>query len=61
MAQIFPRWTNNLPLYLAVGGALVATAAVAAVWYYFSPSYTDVGYQPKQPVANNLIQAGNLK
>jgi hypothetical protein len=61
VAQIFPRWTNNLPLYLAVGGALAATAAVAAVWYYFSPRYTDVGYQPVQPVAySHRLHAGEL-
>src|SRR5438874_11809103 len=27
-----------------------STLAVAGVWYFFSPWYTDVGYRPIQPV-----------
>ena len=34
-----------------VGGALTATAVTAGVWYYFTPKYFRVGYQPIQPVA----------
>ena len=45
MPAIFPKWTNRLPLYVIVSGAL------AGVWYYFTPKYTRVGYQPVQPVA----------
>jgi hypothetical protein len=61
VAQIFPRWTNSLPLYLALGGVLAATAAVAGIWYYFSPKYTDVGYAPIQPVAySHKLHAGDL-
>ncbi len=51
MSDIFPKWTNRLPLYVIVGGAMVATAVTAGVWYYFTPKYTRVGYQPIQPVA----------
>lgn len=29
------------------GGGILT---IAIVWYYFSPSFTDVGYQPVQPV-----------
>jgi len=50
LAQIFPEWTNKLPTYLAIGVVVLAAAAVAFVWYYFSPWYTDVGYRPLQPV-----------
>jgi hypothetical protein len=50
LAQLFPKWTNNIQTYLAVGTAFMAVAAVAFVWYYFSPWYTDVGYRPSQPV-----------
>jgi len=34
------------------GLSLVATAvlATAGVWYYFTPKYTRVGYEPEQPV-----------
>jgi hypothetical protein len=61
VAQIFPRWTNELPLRLAVGGLVVTALAVAGVWYYFSPRYTDVGYQPVQPVPySHKLHAGDL-
>lgn len=50
MPNIFPRWTNRLPLLALVGLLLVGTAATAAVWYYFTPKYTRVGYSPIQPV-----------
>jgi hypothetical protein len=51
MSDLFPKWTNRLPLHLAVGGLLVATAVTAGTWYYFTPKYTRVGYQPIQPVS----------
>ncbi len=51
MSDIFPKWTNRLPLRIIAGGLILGTAAVAGIWYYFTPKYTDVGYQPIQPVA----------
>ena len=61
MAQIFPRWTNELPLRVAVGGAVVGALVVGGIWYYFSPRYTDVGYQPVQPIAySHKLHAGDL-
>ena len=50
MSDIFPKWTNKLPSRVLVGLALLGTAAVIGVTYYFTPKYTDVGYQPVQPV-----------
>ena len=50
MSAIFPKWTNRLPLMIIMGGGLCATAVTAGVWYYFTPKYTRVGYQPIQPV-----------
>ena len=50
MSQIFPKWTNTLPLKLAVALFMVAGSVTAGVWYYFTPKYTRVGYQPIQPV-----------
>ena len=50
MSQIFPKWTNTLPLKLAAALLLVGGSVTAGVWYYFSPKYTLVGYQPVQPV-----------
>lgn len=61
MAQIFPRWTNELPLRLAAASVVVGGLLVAGIWYYFSPEYTDVGYQPVQPVAySHKLHAGEL-
>lgn len=51
MSDIFPKWTNRLPLQVLVGAVLTGSAVVAGVWYYFTPKYTRVGYQPAQPVA----------
>jgi hypothetical protein len=50
MSDIFPRWTNKLPGQIIAGAILTGTAVSAAVWYYFTPKYTRVGYQPVQPV-----------
>jgi hypothetical protein len=50
MSAIFPKWTSRLPAILIVGGALTATSVVGGLWYYFTPKYTRVGYQPVQPV-----------
>lgn len=51
MSDIFPKWTNRLPLLLVTGVMVVGGTVVAGVWYYFTPKYTRVGYQPIQPVA----------
>jgi hypothetical protein len=50
MSDIFPKWTNRLPLQIIVGAALVGTVGTLGVTYYFTPKYTRVGYQPIQPV-----------
>jgi len=58
---IFPRWTLKVPLLLAVGIPTVAVLVVCAAWYYGSPWYTDVGYQPVQPVPySHKLHAGDL-
>ncbi len=36
---------------IIICGGLVGTAVTAGVWYYFTPKYFLVGYQPIQPVA----------
>jgi hypothetical protein len=56
VAVLFPRWTNKVPLALAAGLPLGLVAVVFAVWYWFSPRYTDVGYQPDQPIAFSHAQ-----
>lgn len=50
MSDIFPKWTNRLPARVLAGALIVGTTALAGVWYYFTPKYTRVGYQPIQPV-----------
>ena len=61
MAQIFSEWTNKVPLYIVLALALVAPAAALGVWYFFSPEYTDVGYQPEQPIAySHELHVGQL-
>ena len=43
MAQIFPKWTNDIPRVglpvLTVLGGLVTFA----MWFWMSPKHTDVG------------------
>ncbi|HPY30203.1 MAG TPA: cytochrome c3 family protein [Verrucomicrobiota bacterium] len=51
MSAIFPKWTNRLPLLLLTALLFVGGGGIAGVWYYFTPKYTRVGYQPLQPVA----------
>src|SRR5438067_13475348 len=51
MSDIFPKWTNRLPSIIIIGALLVGTGVTGGLWYYFSNSYANVGYQPIQPVA----------
>jgi len=51
MSDIFPKWTNKLPLQIIVGAAVLGAGVATGIWYYFTPKYTRVGYQPVQPVA----------
>ena len=61
MSAIFPKWTNRLPVLIITGTVLLGTAVTAGVWYYFTPKYTRVGYQPIQPVAfSHATHAGQL-
>jgi hypothetical protein len=46
---------------IIIGVMLIGGAVTAGVWYYFTPKYTRVGYQPIQPVAfSHAIHAGQL-
>ena len=51
MSDIFPKWTNRLPALVLAGAAVMGTVGVAGAWYYFTPKYSRVGYQPIQPVS----------
>lgn len=61
MGQIFPKWTNNIPVILTVVVPFIAIAVIGGIWYYFSPEFTDVGYAPKQPIPfSHKLHAGDL-
>lgn len=61
MRLLFPPWTNRLPLYLGLALPVVAATVVGGIWYWFSPSYTDVGYEPVQPLPfSHKLHAGEL-
>jgi hypothetical protein len=58
---IFPRWTNNVPIAIGLLAPLAGAALIFAVWYWFSPWYTDVGYRPEQPVPySHKLHAGDM-
>jgi hypothetical protein len=61
MGNFFPRWTNWLPLKLAVAAGFIVFGVSLAVPYYFTPKYTRVGYEPTQPVPfSHKVHAGQL-
>jgi len=61
LAQIFSKWTNHLPHIVLLGVIFGGVSSVAFVWYYFSPSYLEVGYRPTQPVPySHKLHAGDL-
>lgn len=51
MANIFPRWSNWLPIKIVICLLVLGGAVTAGMWYYFTPKYSRVGYQPIQPVS----------
>src|SRR5688572_674820 len=61
MANIFPRSSNLLPLKIVFCLMILGGAVTAGMWYYFTPKYTRVGYEPTQPVPfSHKIHAGQL-
>jgi hypothetical protein len=61
LAQIFPEWTNKLPLILILGAVVAFMSLVGFFWYYGSPKYTDVGFRPTQPIKySHKLHAGDL-
>lgn len=61
MANIFPKATNLIILKAMFALSIVGGLATVAVWYYFTPKYSRVGYQPVQPVAfDHKLHVGQL-
>ncbi len=50
MANIFPKATNLIVLKAGFALSIVGMLVALAVWYYFTPKYSRVGYEPVQPV-----------
>lgn len=61
MSLVFPKWINAVPAALVVGAGVTTLGVVAGTWYYATPDYTEVGYEPEQPVAfSHALHAGQL-
>jgi hypothetical protein len=61
MAQLFPKWSNKLPIYILMGLVLLIGSLTFSIWYWGSPEFTDVGYSPKQPIKySHKFHAGEL-
>ena len=61
MAQIFPRWTNQVPKIAPLILGVVLISVTFTIWYWFSPKHLDVGYAPVQPVPySHQLHAGQL-
>jgi hypothetical protein len=61
VAQIFSDSTDKLLKTMGLIVPFLLAAVVGAIWYWWSPQYTDAGYRPKQPVAfSHELHAGEL-
>ena len=59
--QLFPRKANVLPTLSLAAVLLGGLVVVIGGWYYLSPEFYEVGYQPEQPVPyNHAFHAGQL-
>jgi hypothetical protein len=50
MANIFPKGTNQTVIKAGFALSIIGGLVTLAVWYYFTPKYSRVGYEPVQPV-----------
>jgi hypothetical protein len=61
VSLIFPKWTNAIPTAAAIGGGGALLSVIGIVWYYFTPEFWRVGYEPQQPVNySHQLHAGTL-
>ena len=61
MSRVFPEWTNATPRALGALAGFAGICVIGIVWYYFTPKFWEVGYQPEQPIAfSHQIHAGVL-
>lgn len=50
MSNVFPKWSNTLPLKIIVFAAIFVSTVLAGISYYVTPKYGRQGYAPNQPV-----------
>lgn len=61
MGNLFPRWTNLLPVKIAVCLGVLGFAVIGLAWYSWTPKATRVGYMPQQPIPfDHSLHAGQL-
>ncbi len=61
MANIFPKGTNQTVMKAGFALSVFGAIVTVAIWYYFTPKYSRVGYEPVQPVAfQHDIHVGQL-
>jgi len=57
----FPKWANRAAYTVLTLIPLLVVGVITAFAYYISPYSTQVGYQPKQPIAySHKLHAGDL-
>jgi hypothetical protein len=58
---LFPKWANAVPKLLGLGSLGFAALVIGGFWYYATPEFWEVGYQPEQPIAfSHQIHAQQL-
>jgi len=62
VSLMFPKWMNALPTLGAIASMGGVLTVIAGTWYWATPSFFEVGYQPTQPGSgfNHKIHAGKL-
>ena len=59
--NIFPKWTNKLPLFILIGLKLKVAIIVFIFVYWFTPKHLEIGYQPTQPIPfSHKMHVGEL-
>lgn len=48
--NIFPKWTNKLPLIVLITLKVKIAVIIFIFVYWFTPKHLEVGYQPEQPI-----------
>jgi hypothetical protein len=61
VALIFTKRADTIARAVGLSVVALTGITIAAVWYYFTPKYTRVGYAPDQPVPfSHQLHVGNL-